>query len=398
MFSLIGTWSHELARAYLALEIGGTTAALGSLLVASAVPSLVLTLHGGLLADRLDSRKIIVVTKSLLAVSTLIFYFLVLNNSLTLPLLYFFAFIEGIFNSYDSPAYTATFQRLVPKSDFKMAVTLQSTNFHMSRMIGPAIAGLIMRFGDTAQVFLFDFFTYLVVIFVLRSVQLRDIEKSNKPGKNLSQLKDAFTYFFKTPSIRYKLLQFLLSLGILMPVVSVVFRSFLKTKFQLDGGEFGLLFSFPALGSMLGAFIFIVGNFAEPIKNLKYAVPCMVIVLLSMDHAPTIHIAAILLSLSGLFTYMTINSVTQSLHFEIHDRYRGRLGSIIAMGFTALAALMSFPLAYYADHYGFSRAIRDPIIIFAFASLILAILHGKLRRPARKIRPADIPPTTSNPL
>jgi MFS family permease len=378
MLSLVGTWSHEIARAYLALEIGGTTAALGSLLLSVALPNLVLGLHGGLVADSRDARTVIATTKALLAVSAFGLFLFVRFELVTLHWLYFFAFIEGVLNSYDSPAYTATFQRLIPKEDFKMAVTLQSTNFHMSRMLGPAVAGLIMKFTDTAYVFLFDFLTYLVVIFVILRVQLRNVDRSPS-STNLSALTDGFRYFFGTPTLRYKLLQFLLCLGILMPVVSVVFRSYLKIRFHLDGGEFGLMFSFPAMGAMGAAILFVVANSDDPLKNLRYAVPGLIVTLLAMEHAPSIPVACGLLVLGGFFTYLTVNSITQSMHFEIPDRYRGRLGSIIAMGFTALSALMSFPLAHYTDRFGFARGIRDPLILFSCGSAALALLHWRGR-------------------
>lgn len=404
MLSLVGTWSHELARSYMALDIGGTTAALGSILLASALPGLFLTLHGGVLADRLEPRKILLLTKSLHAVSAISFFFVAHFFELQLWTIYIFSFIEGLLNSYDSPAYTAMFQRLVPRKDFKMAVVLQSSSFHMCRMLGPAIAGLIMAFYDAHWVFLFDAISYLGVILAVYKTQLRTLESSISQTTNVktsswSFLVGGMNYFFRNPSLRYKLLQFLLTISILMPILTVVFRSYLKEKFDLDGSEFGFLFSFPALGSMLGAFIFILANFKEPIRVLRVSIPAILICLGVMLYLPSANYAGAMLALAGLFTYMSVNSITQSLHFEIEEKYRGRLGSIIALGFIAISPLMSFPIAIYTDTFGFDHGIIDPAMVYGLGSLFLAVLHGKLppTRFSRSRHLSEIPPTTGNP-
>lgn len=402
VLSLVGTWSHELARSYIALDIGGTTAALGSILLAGALPSLFLALHGGVLADRHSPQKILMITKSLLAISALSFFAACHFYQIELWMIYIFAFIDGLLNSYDSPAYTSTFQRLVPRKDFKMAVVLQSSMFHMCRMLGPAVAGLIMVLTDAHWVFLFDALSYSGVLLAIRTVKLRSLDRLHKTSATTvlestrSYLKDGISYFLKTPSLRYKVLQLILTLSILTPILNVVFRSYLKNRFQLDGSEFGFIFSFPALGSMCGALLFIAANFNEPIKLLRVSIPSILVCIFFMLFITSQNLAILLLGFSGFFTYLSVNSITQSLHFEIKEEYRGRLGSVISLGFLAISPLMSFPIALFTDKFGFEKGILSPAILFSIGSIILAYLHGRL--PSRIFRKkANIPPTTGNP-
>ena len=152
--AFVGYWALEMARAFLALQVGGSAAALGSLLMALAIPGLIFSLHGGVISDSMDTRKIIRTCRSLLAVSALGFFILLKSETeLQLWMLYAFTFFEGCVMAYDSPAYMATLQRLVPQKEFKMAVVLQSTNFHLSRASGPAIGGAIMSLYGVEYVF-----------------------------------------------------------------------------------------------------------------------------------------------------------------------------------------------------------------------------------------------------
>jgi MFS family permease len=191
---------------------------------------------------------------------------------------------------------------------------------------------------------------------------------------------DGIRYINERPTLRYKQLQLILTMSLVMPVMSVVFRSYLKVKFDLDGGEFGFLFSMPAFGAMAGAMTFILFAFEEPIKNLRFAIPTLVATMLLLHFVPSPLWAGLALAVGGYFSYMAINSITQSIHFEIDDEYRGRLGSLIAMGFTALAPLMSYPLSLYTDHYGFERGIRDPVALYFIGSACLFFIHGYTSR------------------
>jgi MFS family permease len=379
--SLIGTWSHELARSWLVLSISGTAAALGTVLLATSLPALFLSLHGGVIADRIDVRRFSIITKSVLAVAALTLFFITEFSQITIPIILFFAMIEGFVNSYDGPIFTAMFARMIPRSDFQQALAIQSTNFHMSRMVGPMVAGILMAWKGPAWVFLFDFVSYVWVIYVIWRIELRPIEKRTEADATLEtksrmlKLFDGILYFFKHPQLRYMQLQLFLMLGLILPVLTVVFRTYLKPKFALDASGFGFLFAFPAIGSITGAILFILMQRQRPFDNLKWAVPGLVLALYLIHFAPTPYIAAALLSVCGFFSYVNVASVTQNMHLLVPDYYRGRLGSLIGLGFVAIGPLMSFPLGYYADKMGFEAAILHPTIVYAVLTAILANLQ-----------------------
>jgi hypothetical protein len=277
-------------------------------------------------------------------------------------------------------------------------------------MLGPAVAGLIMATLGTAYVFLFDAISYIGVIFVVKQLQLRPKESAaardktavsaaasatnvtsvasavnfgaaSPTGKAISatpeRLREGIYYFFRRPATRYKVIQYIFSIIIVVPMVNLVFRSYLKEKFTLTPEEFGYLFSFPAMGAMLGAIYLMLAALKQPIKNLIFAVPLLVVSLLALLQANTPMSAAVVLAVGGFFSYLNIASLTQSVQLETPDEYRGRLGALFTLGFNTIAPLMSFPIGYYTDTFGFDRAIRDLTWIFAILSVLLAISNFK---------------------
>lgn len=390
--SLIGTWSSELARSWLVLDISGTASALGTVLLAASLPALFLSLHGGVIADRIDVRRFIILTKSILAASALTFFFITEFSQVTMGVILCFALIEGIVNSYDGPTYTAMFARMVPRDDFQQALAIQSTNFHISRMVGPMVAGILMAWKGPSWVFLFDFFSYLWVIYVFSKLELRpvakrtDVDTSLETKSRVYKLFEGIIYFFKDPRMRYLQFQFLLMLGIIMPVLTVVFRTYMKQKFQLDASEFGFLFACPAIGSITGAILFILMRKERPIVNLKWALPGVLVALFVIHYAPTPHVAGALLAFCGFFSYVNVASVTQTMQLAVPDHFRGRLGSLIGLGFVAIGPLMSFPLGVYADHMGFEAAILHPTVLYA---VLTGLVYWSYKRFALKRERAE---------
>jgi MFS family permease len=388
--SLVGTWSHELARSWLVLSISGSATALGSVLLATSLPGLFLSFHGGVIADRVDVKKFLIVTKIILAAASFALFLITEFYTISIPIIIFFGVIEGIVNSYDSPAFTSMFARIVPRNDFQQALAIQSSNFHSARMLGPVVAGLLMAWKGPSIVFLFDAISYLGVIYVIKNLELRPKatktgetvveeakESIEKTHRKILKMFDGIRFFFKNRDMRFKLFQLFLSLGLIMPVITVVFRTYMKQKFELDASEFGFLFAFPAVGSMLGAIYFILAKKERPYDNIKWAIPGLVLMLLLIHFAPDPYTTATLLAVCGFFSYVNIAAITQSMHLEVEDHYRGRLGSLIGLGFMTLGPLMSFPVGLYTDAFGYNAGIIHFTLFFALGSAVLAVLHRR---------------------
>jgi MFS family permease len=372
--SLVGTWSHDLARSWIIVSATGSSGALGNINLAIAVPCLFLILQGGVLVDRTDVRKLIIRTKSLLGISALILTAITEYGNIQVWHLLIFGLIEGIIISFDSPAFQALTVRMVPRQDFQQAIALNSTNFHASRTLGPFLAAWLMAWHGPSLVFLFDACTYFLVAIVLSRVEITVPPTAIMGLANKSRsLREGLVYIARHHLLRYRILQLLLTISCVFPMMAAVFRAYVQTRFNLNAQEFGHVFSFPALGSMCGALSFAVLKPKEPIRALFFGVPLVFTLLVLMPWMPDLTTTVAAMSFTGFGVYLAFASLTVSMHLEVEEQYRGRLGSVIGLGFSAIGPLMCFPWGHFADFAGAPTAIWSSAAIFGAGSLALAL-------------------------
>jgi MFS family permease len=341
---------------------------------------LFLILQGGVLVDRTDVRKIIQRTKTLMGISGCLLAALTQFSDLQYWELLVFALVEGVITAFDFPAFSALTVRMVPREDFQQAMALNSTNFHTSRMLGPIVAAWLMAFHGPSLVFLFDGLTYFVVAYVLSRMQAMHGPMSKVTATKGPAMREGLRYLFGSAGLRHRLLQFLLTISCIQPMMIVIFRVFVQRKFNLNAEEFGQVFSFPAMGSMAGALTFAALQPRTPWRLLLIGVPLVVGMLLIMPWMPNLSLTVATMTLAGYGLYLTFSSLTLSMQLDVDDAYRGRLSSVIGMGFSSLGPLMSFPWGHFADLTSPPLAIVSSAGIFAAGSAYLAL------RNAQKIR------------
>jgi len=393
--SLVGTWSHDLARAWIIVSATGSSGALGNVNLAIAVPCLFLMLQGGVLVDRTDVRKLILRTKSLLGISALILAALTQWGQIEIWHLVVFGLIEGVIISYDSPAFQALTVRMVPREDFQQAIALNSTNFHASRTLGPFIAAWLMSWYGPSLVFLFDAFTYFLVVIVLTRVKVHNMPFKMPTERKRKSLRDGLVYIYNHRKLRYRTMQLMLTICCVFPMMVAVFRAYIQTKFNLNAQEFGHVFSLPAFGSMCGALSFAVIKPREPIRALLLGVPLVFGLLLLLPWLPDLASTVAAMSFTGFGLYLTFASLTVSMQLDVAEEFRGRLSSVIGLGFSAIGPLMCFPWGHLADYWGAPVTIVACALIFGVGSLWLALANrGSHLASAVSPPPGPQPPSS----
>ncbi len=382
--SLVGQWSHDLARAWIIIAATGSSGALGNLQLAIAIPCLLLILSGGVLVDRSDVRKLLIWTKTLMGFLCLGLAILAEFSTVEVWHLIVFALIEGIIVSFDSPAFQALTVRLVPREDFQQAIAINSTNFHTSRMLGPLVAAWLMAFSGPALVFFFDSVTYFLVALALASVTLLQLPPRQRLVLSSGQgLREGLNYIFAHPALRYRVLQLMLTISCVYPLMVAVFKVYVQDKFQLDQTSFGQVFSFPAAGSMMGALSFAILKPRKPMRALWIGVPLLLTTLAVLPLSSTLPLTVAIMSFTGFSLYLTFASLTVSMQLDVDEDYRGRLSSVIGLGFSAIGPLMCFPWGHLADHIGPPRTIDLCAVLFALGSAVLAYAYA--REPGQKL-------------
>ena len=181
ILSNIGSWAQRIAQDWLVLELTHSSKQIGIVTGLQFLPSLLFSMYGGKLADRKDKRKLLYITNGGVGITALILGMLVVNGSVHIWHVYILALLLGLFSAIDGPIRFAFTPELVGTKDIPNAVSLNSANFHMGRLIGPALSGFLIAWFGTGPSFLLNAGTYIFVLGALFMMNEEDLMKESKP-------------------------------------------------------------------------------------------------------------------------------------------------------------------------------------------------------------------------
>lgn len=380
--SLVGRWSHDLARSWLILELTGGSSWQGAVMLAAAVPITLLILKGGALVDRADAKKIMMVTQILMGILVLSLAAFCEWGEITIWHLIVFAVIEGVIVSYDSPTFQAVVVRLVDKKDFQQAMAINSMNFHMGRMLGPVVAGALLTFWGPSLVFLVDAVGFFLVCIVIPFLKVRPYKEKNIKPQKFSDL----SYFLNNPKMRYQLGQLALSMVTIFPLFVMVLRTFATKKFDLEAAEFGKLFMFPAMGSVLGSLMFAIWKPKDSLSAVKLGVPMILFFYWMVLEMSTQMGVALVMCAMGFSGYLMFAALTVGVQLDVDESFRGRVSALIGLSFGSLGPIVTYPIGIFSDHFGEDITIRIFSIIFFIASCLWYAGHSGAFKSLEPVR------------
>lgn len=256
LVSNIGTWMHRTAQDWIVLTqlTRNSATAIGVVMMLRYGPQIFLVPLSGHIADHFDRRKVLLVTQATLGILALVLGLVTISGLVQLWHVYVFALLQGIVTALDSPARQTFVAELVGEKDLSNAVALNSTSFNAARMIGPAIAGILIAAIGSGWLFLLNAASYAAIfgsLCMLRICELKKTERSSSPSGHFM---DGFHYIWKRPDLRTVLLMIFLigTFGLNFPI----FISTMSVSvFHAGAKEFGFLMSAMAIGSVAGALL-----------------------------------------------------------------------------------------------------------------------------------------------
>jgi MFS family permease len=333
--SLCGTWMQSIAQALLVLKLTNSGIALGLVVGLQCAPVLLLASYGGLLADRFPKRRLLLITQSCAGVLALTLGILVATGSVQLWMVYILAFGLGVVNAVDNPVRQTFIHEMVGRSQLTNAVTLNSLIVNMSRVVGPAIAGVIVAQFGLAPCFIVNGLSFGAVLGCLYLMDGRALMKSEPVKAAKGQLRAGFSYAWKTPAVRDVLLmmalvgtltyEFVVSLPLLAHV------TFPGTEAQVAAGV-ALLMVAMGIGAVVGG-LFTASRMNASWRTLTIASfgfgASMVIVALS----PSLIWAAAAMVIVGFFSVPFTSLTNSLLQLAAAARMRGRVMALWTMAF-----------------------------------------------------------------
>jgi MFS family permease len=328
LFSQMGTWMQRLAQAWLVLKLTDSPLALGTITTVQFFPILVLSLFGGVFADRLPKRKLLAATQLTLFFQALVLGLLTATNRITIPQLYVLAAILGIATAIDTPTTQAFTLELVGREDLPNAVALNATQMNAARITGPAIAGVGIATVGIAGCFLFNAVSYLAVVVCLLLLNAKQLFAAPpvRRGSVFSQLSEGIRFSITTPDVALVL--------ILMAALGTFGYNFatvlpLIDRYVLHAGSvvFGLLNVAIGTGSLVASLLLAYrGRATRRALLLSAAGFSLLLFTLSLSHH--VSLALPVLVVLGVFSIAFLTTGQTRLQLVTPPQMQGRVMSL----------------------------------------------------------------------
>jgi MFS family permease len=382
LISQAGTWLTTIALTLLILHLTKSGLAIGGLLACQFGPVLLLGAYGGVIADRSDKRRLLLLTQTLEMCQSFALASLAFMHHPPLLGLYGTALAGGFMLAFDNPARRSFVAEMVPEDQVQNAVTLNSALMTSSRVFGPAIAGLLVVTVGYGWCFTVDGVSYLAVIAGLWMMRTSELRQPPRTPKSRGQIRAGLKYVSTEPQLRIPLLMMAL-VGTLTFNFSVVIPLFVERTLHGSDGSFTLLYSVLSMGSVVGALLSAHRRTIE-VRHVVIASFGFGIAMFAFAAAPNLASAFPVVLLVGFTSIAFMTTATAIVQVRSNPAMRGRvlaLQSMVMIGSTPIGGPV---LGFVCDALG----ARSGLIIGGLAAVSAAAWGRKA------IRRLDVVSTT----
>jgi MFS family permease len=377
--SLVGAWMQSVAQPWLVLELGGSPLQLGTVLALMFLPSMFLAPIGGVLADRVDKRRVLMIVNVVAMLQAALLFALAGTGVVEIWHVYVLALVAGFVNAVEMPVRQAFAAELVPPDDLVNAIALNSTSFNLSRVIGPAVAGVTIAVFGVALNFGINAISYLSVLiglWMLDGSALRRIERPDRFPSIRASLVEGVRYAIATPTVLWPLVllggmaTFAMNFQTLLPL-------FTRDALTLDSSGYGALFAAMGAGSLVGSLILAFTTSRRPMLALILGGGAVFLLLeLALGFVRSPLAAFPLVAGIGLASMLMVNTINVTIQNSVPDALRGRVMSLYVMVFAGTAPIGGLLAGALAQGFGAAFAISVGALL---AVGVLALVAWQLR-------------------
>jgi MFS family permease len=329
LISVTGTWMQTVAQSFLVLELTHSGSALGLTTAARFAPMFLLGPWGGLIADRLDKRRLLLVTQALSAVLALAFAVLVATSAIQLWSVYLLATLLGLVNVFDNPARQAMISELVPREQLSNAVTLNSVTVNMARIFGAAAGGIVADTLGLALGFGLNALSFVGVISMLVLMSPADMAPAEPQVRERGQLRAGLRYVRSTPALLVPLLMIAL-VGALAWEFQVSLPLLAVRTFDGDAGTYGAMTAVMGAGAVIGG-LFTAARRHPGARGLAVAAIGWGVAITAAALAPTLPLEYVVLLFVG-YGSISFNALAKTtLQLAAVPVMRGRVMALWAL-------------------------------------------------------------------
>ena len=379
--SLIGTWMQSVATGWLALQLSNSAFMVGLASAAGAFPVLVLSLFGGVVADRYNKLRLVILAQTLLLVQAVALWWFTASRHLTISWLLWLTTANGVISAFEIPARQSFIVELVGREDLVDAIVLNSGGFNLARIVGPSVAAFVIGTLGLQWCFAFNSLSYLAVLAGLFMIRLPPWERSPDQQSSVEGLRQGFAYVRETPvvSVLIWVVGICATFGLpILAMMPVVARDVLKTS----AAGYGFLLTCVGIGAFAGALslawlgrqvkrgrLFVISSYGFAGALLLF---CLV-------PWHTMWLASVILVVVGFAMLLNGSLANGLLQSIVPDELRGRVISAYILVYVGLAPVGSFLAGIAANAFGVLWALGGGAVIMLAYSAWAFSKHPVLR-------------------
>ncbi|MFC9065741.1 MFS transporter [Streptomyces harbinensis] len=374
--SNIGTWMQRIAQDWLVHELTGSATAVGITTALQFLPMLMFGLYGGVLADRFDKRRLLFITQASLGITGLLLGLLTISGHVNVYHVYALAFVVGLVTVVDNPTRQTFVADMVGPRLLPNAVSLNSANFHSARLIGPAVAGVLITAVGGGWAFIVNGLSFSAPIVGLLLMRSGELSRPRRAARKKGQLREGLRYVGSRPDLLWPivLVGFIGTFGFNFPVWAIAFTD---GVFDAGAGSYGLLNSLMGGGSVVGALL--AARRGSRRMRFTFAAAAMFsAVLMVASAAPFFWVYAMLMVPLGL-TAMTFQvTANAGIQLASDPEMRGRVISLFMMVFMGGTPIGAPVVGWVTDHFGPRVGMLSGGAVCLLATAALAMVLARI--------------------
>lgn len=329
--SLVGTWMQSVAQSWLVYTLTRSSTDLGFVVALQALPVLVLGPYAGVVADRVDKRRLMVVLQALMGVQALVLGLLSVTHAVRFWQVCLLAVVLGFNNAFENPARQAFVLEMVGPDQLRNAVSLNSTMVNAARAVGPAVAGLLIATAGVGVCFLINAASFVAVVTSLVTMDLSRLEPSPPAGRSKGQLREGLRYVGREPRLLFPLVMMGI-VGTLAYEFQVVLPVVARQTFHNGAEAYGFMNAAMGSGAVLGGLV-TAARGRTGMRPLVLAASGFGVAILLAAAAPVLGLELAALAVVGWASVSFLATGNSTLQLEAEPSMRGRVMSLWAVAF-----------------------------------------------------------------
>jgi MFS family permease len=390
--SLIGTWMQTTAQAWLVLTLTHSPTDLGIVVALQTLPVLLLGPYGGVIADRIDKRRLMIMLQSLMGVQALVLGVLTLTHTVDFVDVCILAVVLGLNNCFENPSRQAFVLEMVGPDDLRNAVSLNSTLVNAARAVGPAVAGVLIATVGEGWCFMLNAVSFVAVVASLVSMNRSALSPSQPTTRARGQLREGFRYVARTPELAVPLLMMGL-VGMLAYEFQVTLPVAAQRVFHGGAETYGVMTAAMGIGAVFGGLVTATRG-KTGIRAMVGASMVFGVFMTFAAAAPVLAVEFIALALVGYASVSFLSMGNSTLQLATDPQMRGRVMALWSVAFLGSTPIGGPTIGWITSVAGARVGLGVGAVSCLVAGAIGLVAVRRLHRrevDASQVQPVDAP-------